>query len=61
MAKTVKHPRMGKAEAARTLHVHHCTVCGRAFQRRNMTCAPCRPLACAGCIYRAEREALRMR
>lgn len=59
MAKTVKWPRMGKAEAARTLHVHYCPECGHAFQRSNATCAPCRPMLCAGCAFQQEYKAMR--
>lgn len=41
--KTVKHPRLGKAEAARTLHVHRCPACRHVFQVRNADCPSQRP------------------
>ena len=56
MAKTVKWPRMGKAEAARTLHVHYCTECNHAFQMRAH--APCCPMLCAACAFRQESKTM---
>ena len=59
--KTVKHPRLGKAQAAARLHVHRCWDCRQVFQVRNADCPrgrsgyACADL-CAACVTKWARS-----